>query len=376
MASISVVQGLRNSVLSPFGSQDFQWHPARTMLQHKNPYTEFIEYWQQKKGPNPYILEQTPNYPASTLVFLLPYALFDWETAKTAWAISNLICTALILIGLNKLYPLESRKYLLILTALFLLNTPYRMIINNGQHTLFALAAFIWSLVLRPKNKILAGICLALSWLKYSITFPLTLLFIAKREFKIPSIAISLHVVLTCFVALWIGESPEKFFFQPLEVNWLTTAPGDVDVFGLARTYHIPLVIPSVVGIALLILLGFVMVRWDRKNESLLLTFLSLISLVFFYHLRYDFVILVLPLWYLFTHGVKSGTDKILIVLIAISWAIQKVVDLIVRYGQTSMSDMMGQAFHLITVTLIYSLIVMIGKDFLSSNRKAITDER
>src|SRR5919108_2416309 len=104
LATLSFLRGL-NAALAPDGSQDFQWSATRAILQHRNPYAEYLEY---KAGlrEKPYILTQSPNYPASGYVFLLPFGLLSWPAAKTAWAAANILLTVALLAGLHRLMPL------------------------------------------------------------------------------------------------------------------------------------------------------------------------------------------------------------------------------------------------------------------------------
>jgi hypothetical protein len=54
----------------------------------------------------------------------------------------------------------------------------------------------------------LAALCLAASWLKYTISFPLSLVFIRQEWRTTFAIASTVHVGLTLFLAFWTGENP------------------------------------------------------------------------------------------------------------------------------------------------------------------------
>jgi hypothetical protein len=178
-ACVSVAQGLRNAV-RPEGSQDNQWGPSRALLRHVDPYAAFLD---SQGGPPPFILCQIPTYPASGLVFLWPYAPWAWPTARALWAWSNIVFTAVILLCILRLLPRETpqgAKWLLL--ALFLVGTPWRNTVGNGQHTLFTLAFFLLAVVLSRSSPIGAGLSLSASWLKYTVAFPLSLHFTRSRH--------------------------------------------------------------------------------------------------------------------------------------------------------------------------------------------------
>ena len=85
LALISIAQGLNNAIVRSSGSQDNQWGPSRVLLQGSNPYAVYLN----QEEPHPFILSQYPNYPSSGLIFLWPYAIWDWPTAKVLWAFSK-----------------------------------------------------------------------------------------------------------------------------------------------------------------------------------------------------------------------------------------------------------------------------------------------
>lgn len=115
-ACISIIQGLNNAIVRQDGSQDNQWGPSRALLEHTDPYAVYLK--SIGKTPSPFILSQAPNYPASGLVFLWPYAVFEWDIAKILWAFSNILFTIIIFFCLFKMLPTDTPSIikLLILT--------------------------------------------------------------------------------------------------------------------------------------------------------------------------------------------------------------------------------------------------------------------
>jgi len=330
LAAVSILQGVKNGAFTDGRSQDFQWGPARNLMQGNNPYTQYLAFVAGESETNPYMMAQSPQYPSSTYVFLFPYAALDWPIAKLAWAVSNVIFAILILVGLNKLYPIQDKRLLLFIVCVFLAATPFRNIVGNGQHALISIAAFICSLVLCQKNKYLAGILLAVSWIKYSITFPLTLIFLAKRNYWVLSVSVEVHVVFTLFVAFWIKEWPHEFFFKSLQVNLSTLMPGDVNLSSLAEKYSLPSLFTIAGSLVILAMTAWSIFKYKGQalfDDLLLLSFLSVVSYTLLYHLRYDLVVLIFPLWML----AYNKLDKLMIgltsLLVATAWFGLKVMD-------------------------------------------------
>jgi hypothetical protein len=192
------------------GSSDFQWQPTRELLQRQNPYESYLS--------GHYFMAQTPFYPLTGYIFLIPYAVMDWEYAKIAWALTNYLATFVLLYCLQKLWKIENTIIVIFLCSAFLISRPYRYVICYGQHDLYVLALFVWSSVATLKNKYLGGILLGLSWFKYSTTFPLSLYFIFKQEWKSILIGIITQCVLLMVICLWLWQSPLHILTNYLDV--------------------------------------------------------------------------------------------------------------------------------------------------------------
>src|SRR5262245_56264808 len=103
LAAISFVQGVRNAV-SPGGSQDFQWSGSRILLQRQDPYSVQLEALHHLERPSPFLMAQNPNYPASGLILLWPFARASWPIARLMWALLNVLFAVIIVVGLGQLF--------------------------------------------------------------------------------------------------------------------------------------------------------------------------------------------------------------------------------------------------------------------------------
>jgi hypothetical protein len=183
------------------GSQsgDFQWQPTREMLQHINPYDSYLS--------GKLFMAQAPNYPLTGYILLVPYALMEWKYAKIAWALTNYMFTFLIFYCLQKIWKIKNITIIVFTFLAFLISNPYRNVINNGQHDFLVLALFLFSLFLANDNKYLSGIFLGLSWFKFTITFPLSVIFIYKREWVHIIVGILLQCFLVTLICIWLNQS-------------------------------------------------------------------------------------------------------------------------------------------------------------------------
>jgi hypothetical protein len=220
-------------------SGDFQWQPTRELLQHINPYDSYL--------CGKLFMAQAPNYPLTGYILLVPYALMEWKYAKIAWALTNYIATFLIIFCLQKIWQIKSITVIIFTCSLFLISNPYRNVINNGQHDLFVLALFLVSLVSTKDNKYLSGIFLGLSWFKFTITFPLSLIYIFKRGWLQIAIGILLQCFLFIAICFWLNQSPVYIISSYMKVisnmgksmNWFPYRQYNYVVFMIPIWYSI-----------------------------------------------------------------------------------------------------------------------------------------
>ena len=328
IAAMFVGTGINNA-LSPNGSHDFQWTPSKDVLEGVNPYRAFIE-WQsagmKEEGHGsvpPHFLNQSPSYPASTYVLLTPFAHFDWDTAKQMWLMANLLFIGLLLAGLQKVFPVKNRSLLVLLALTFLIAQPLRTSLGAGQHNLISLAAFIWAYYYAQEgnNKTLSGVLLAVAWVKYSLTFPLTLIFLRNNNYKPVLIASGLHAVLTCVAAWRIGMWPHEFFFSSVQVVLMGDGTGFLNLIAMSMNMNLPLPVPLTIIALATVLVTAALIRYREADDLLVLAFLGMFSCAVFYHHGYDFVVLLFCAWALAQNKLHNAAATATIFLLVFAWA-------------------------------------------------------
>jgi len=328
LAAVSLAQGFRNAI-SPTGSQDFQWSGSRLLLQHEDPYAVQFEAFKRPKPDSPILMDQHPNYPPSGLVLLWPYATFPWPMARAMWAVSNFIFAGVIIMGLGRLF-LQDKPWwwTFLLGCLFIMGTPFRNTIGNGQHALFSLAFLVIALHLLDRNRTFAaGVFLAISLFKYTVTIPFLAYFIMKRRWDTLLVVAGLHLILTLVLGVWVGKSPVSLLIDHLRVAGVVNEIGFADtravlrLLGLANHQQWWIALSS----TMLVVTTVIIVRRGPRQPLLALTTLALVSVVAFYHLTYDNVVLVLPLFYL-TSRERRGGVLLYGTLIGLLWYFEKII--------------------------------------------------
>lgn len=321
LATLFIGTGINNA-LAPEGSHDFQWTPSKDLVNGVNPYEQFISWHDQGKDSVPeHFLNHSPSYPASTYVLLSPFAHLSWEAAKLAWLCANLAFIALLLVGMQRVFPVSSPLILSLLVLSFLIASPLRTSLGAGQHNFISLAAFIWAYYFAlNKNTKLAGFLLAIAWIKYSLTFPLTLIFLRRGNYKPVLLAAAIHAILTCIAAWKVGMWPNEFFFSSVQVVLMGDGTGFLNLIAMCMNLDLPLPVPLAIIAAATLLVTVAMLKYKEADDLLVMAFLGLFSCAVFYHHGYDFIVLLLCAWALALGKLPVTGAATTACLLAIAW--------------------------------------------------------
>lgn len=354
-ALVFVSIGAKNA-LTPIGSHDFQWTPTRDLLAGVSPYSDFLR-WKAEGNEHtpPHFLNQSPSYPASVYVLLAPFGTLDWPTAKLTWLGINLALIFFLLLGLQKLFPLKSPVVFALVALVFLCSTPLRASLGAGQHNFLSLAAFVWALHFAKlpgiSNSRIAGMLLAVAWVKYSLTFPLTLLFICRGKWKPVVIAALIHAALTTVAAVQIGMWPHEFFFSSVEVVLMGDGTGFLNLVALSMNLNLPMVVALSAIAAATSYVIWLLPRVSAADDLALMTFLGLFSCAVFYHHGYDFIVLILCAWALARQQLQGVAAYSCTLLLALAWCAQWLTH--------EVSPLLGNG-GVITTQIVDSLLVIV----------------
>ena len=178
-----------------------------------------------------------------------------------------------------------------------------------GQHAMFSLAFFaaaLWAME-RRLHWAVVGALLSAALFKYTVTAPLALVFVIRRQWKAVGFAAVVHLALTTALGWWSHTSPVELVLGSIRVGAaLNPAGGDADLAGLARWFGAADLWPwafagyAVFGVAMLAFAARRFAHRPAAADATALMFdlsvLALLSNVLFYHRCYDFVSLAFPL--------------------------------------------------------------------------------
>lgn len=298
-AALSVIIGVKNG-LREF---DFQWDPAKLLMMGDNPYLYSLEH---KAIPYDGFMEKyiDANQLPSCLLLLAPWTFLPQLLANQVWAFCNLAFTAVFLIFAYKSFfeddPRGKDSYVLI-TALLLSGTPWRVLVGNGQHLMFSLAFFMPAYYYGKKGKFaLSGLLLALSAFKYTTIVPMAVIFIVRRWWKAIFVAVGIHFVATLGIGIYLDDSPIRLVLQSLKVGATLTGGGLTDIASVMAQFGVvDIGFWANIGYALWSIVLLLLLSLKRFDDLLTLSLLAVISNVMFYHRIYDFVTLFFPVVYI-----------------------------------------------------------------------------
>ncbi len=268
------------------------------------------------------------EYP-SNLATILPLGFFpDLQSARIGWMIFNMICIPVTILCFRKTIFKKMDPYVFAIWALLYSGSmPAIVTINNGQNMIFSFCFFMMAYAVSDAEaeksssgillKILSGIFLGVSFFKYSTMMFIFPIFIFKRRYLEVITAGMLHVVLNVFSAFWLRMSLLTILISPLtsSVN-INSAEGYIDLMAMFNTDvitvipfggHIHEFLMAHNGKAIYILLiaalslyiVFLAFLGRKKCDAkLVLSLFCALSAVIVYHRSYDYLILIIPLYY------------------------------------------------------------------------------
>jgi hypothetical protein len=325
LVALAVLSGARGVIHALHGSGDFGitlkvWE----FLQRENPYARFFaEGWiyAPPRSENPHTM--VPSQAPSAIMLLWPYGLLSWPAARIAWLVSNLIFTAgIIVLGCRRYLRDRSVWLHIAIGSLFIIGTPWRNLMTNGQHLLAGLFFFMLAMELADrKRNLFAGLALAASFIKYTTTLVLVPYLIFKRQWTPIAVALGVHAAMTLWASLWLQENPFVLLVQSVQAGGSANAfEGFLDLFALSKLLGIAPTVAIAVSAVLLVMSISLACRRGTDGD-LLLAMLCFLSMVLVYHRYYDLVVLVVPLLIAVQRGKEARLMPVLVFLcVLILW--------------------------------------------------------
>jgi hypothetical protein len=288
--------------------------------------------------------------------------------ARLLWALSNVGFMVVLVGGLGWLFLQKERKWMWWLAGcFFVMGTPLRNLIGNGQHALFSLSFFVLALCcLKQKKPLWSGVCLALALLKYTVTGPLLIFFLLKRSYRPLLVAAAIHLALFLFASVWTGATPVQLLREVAQVVTVETNQGRDGYVDVNAVLHhlgmssVPFLWPTL-SVALLLAAAHVSFRYGKGQELLCLALLALLSSAVVYHRPYDMVVLVFALFYILAGSRSHWRDSIVVLFglcVLLTWFVEKPVFLLQMRSTDPLAQGAINVYHWFVVAVVYTTLV------------------
>jgi len=295
---ISLAAGIKHAI--EFKSRDLQWEGSRLLAQHIDP-------WQEKLAnyPHHFAHFSPPNYLHLLYLLLLPLSVLSFVPAEILWCIASIGFSIAAVLLLRRIFSLSRFQTILLLSLLWM-SSPFRVVLECGQISLFEL--FFFCMIYAAVSSWLAGLALGVSLIKYSFSPPAVLLLLFRGRVRILSVAAA--VTLLGFLGVWffLATPLRHLAIEPFLVSRISVNPGVADLMTFSEFALKARMQPDharaisyALGLGGSCLYATLLSRF-RLSPRTELTLVSLAGLLFFKHLIYDYVFLVIPLAYALSH--------------------------------------------------------------------------
>jgi hypothetical protein len=276
--------GIGTGALS--NSKDFQWSPAWLFVRGIDPYLASLTH-------DPRLLAQAPNYLPSLYVLFAPFGVLPFDVAKIIWAVCNVaLAVATPILIASRLG--WSRTRIAFLVVAFLVATPTRTVVSNGQQAL--LITFCAILAYTASRPITTGAALAVAIVKHSFAPPLVIGLLYRLRYAAVAWAGAISLVLTAIFSAVVQETPWRLLTSLLKVNRTSVNTGIADVMSVSelvvggRYGGLVSLWIALLTLVILVVMSRKMLRGDWLPS---LAAAAAVSLLSFKHLIYDYVFLL-----------------------------------------------------------------------------------
>lgn len=371
---VSLGMGIKKSI---YCSTDFQWDSVKVLSMKVDPYVASgdptNEYYSMYEE---YYDRLEANQFPSLLWLLIPYTIFEPDIAKVVWMLSNLIFLGGTIIVLRKTIwkKMEHIDFLLVVLAL-LASSPIRNQIFLGQHSIFSIFFVFLAIYFMNKNETLSGIMLAVSYFKYSLTAPIMLFFLYKKKWKPVIVSGVIHVVLSLFSAIWLQRNVFDMMLAPVrQASWLSSS-GFADVAAILSMFGFKGLAGTIITVVVFIALAIWCLTTKNTNEYQVLIVLIMWSLIFMYHRKYDYFVLIIPFAAAISSelGINYSNKNVgcvwrilLIILTTGLFFVDGFIDPLTVFGSKLMTvfgasiyEDFYSGFNILMIVILYALLVL-----------------
>ena len=280
-------------ILNSANFSDLQWSPSALFIQKIDVYKSFYN----NNLKNIIFSSGFPNYSTVSIYLHLFIAKMSFENATLVWFLLFNIIMIYLYVILKKHTKLEELKIFFIL-IIFLFSKPYILLLSKGQFSVISLLSFFLYFLYTNKKSFLGFYLISI---KYSF-FPLVLFYeiISKKKFKYIIYTVLLTLIFVSHYSYIFNSNFFDNLIAPLLIGKYSAASGVLDIQTLLGNHPKNDFIRYVILLIFGFTVFFIIQKNTLRNKIFDMSICSLLTLLIFKHLYYDFVLLLPVLLYVF----------------------------------------------------------------------------
>jgi len=291
--SLVFLVGFYNGVIIDGSSQDLQYFPSKLFF-------EGIDYYNSYLEKNKWFLSQAPNYYFQLHFLLSPFTPLGWIPFKIIWFVFSSTLLIIVFEDLKKRYNVNYKTLTFYLLPFFL-GFPLTNTLGNGQFGIVVVFLVYFSWVFRKKSFFLS-ILLFLLLSKYSFGLPIIFGFFLMGYYRSIIISIITTISFPLIYSFIFDLNFLETIFLPLKVASISTAIGPSDIMSLSRVLfsdtNVSLVFITTFNLIFLSIISYYSIKKRISDIQILLSSI-VFSFIGFFHLGYDWVVLILILFFM-----------------------------------------------------------------------------
>ena len=280
-------------ILNSANFSDLQWSPSALFIQKVDVYKSFYD----NNLKNIIFSSGFPNYSTVSIYLHLFIAKMSFENATLVWFLLFNIIMIYLYVILKKYTKLEELKIFFIL-IIFLFSKPYILLLCKGQFSAISLLSFFLYFLLTNKKSFLGFYLISV---KYSF-FPLVLFYevISKKRFNYIIYTVLLTLIFVSHYSYIFNSNFFDNLIAPLLIGKYSAASGVLDIQTLLGNHPKNDFIRYMILLIFGFMIFFIIQKNTLRNKIFDMSICSLLTLLIFKHLYYDFVLLLPVLLYVF----------------------------------------------------------------------------
>jgi hypothetical protein len=278
-------------IANSYGSSDFQYSPTVLFKNKINPY----EYFLYSENLDKIIKVQYPVYTHASFIFLLPLTLIDYEISRLIWSCLNIILAMTSVIIISKKAEIKNYETIILL-CIFLMSTPFRNCIGNGQFSIIVLISYCSIFI---SNAFLRNFFIGFSYMKYTFMPILAFTIFLKEGFRALLISGLFCIVGWTIFSIYLEQNLFHTIFQPIHsaLKGFDNGLARGDLFTLLNKffYYFFEFNFKFYSVVLMLVITFFLAKQvsKKKDPLLIMNLMFIINLLTFGHLIYDYLVLL-----------------------------------------------------------------------------------